>query len=295
MAKLKYILKKILLLKLIPRFVQLASKKTITVHLSGDLGSQLFQWATARTLADKYGPSTEIYFDTSDFTFFKFFNPQLEQLGIPYRKRPENDQYYINLIDEKSKVYGGLAFLRLFRPRLQIETDPRIVKTFSSSRNLELKGFWRNIEYFEKTKISLLDSIQLPSTTLTSSSPAALPYKDQPCLLLPNQICVSEIEVQNWIQRAKNLIDPSQKLVLIKFIKSDFQYADRVVDISDFSSAEQLKFVSQLQHIFLTPNFTAWWSAWLYHTDNSVSIPTDWYGSDLARVEMLRAQAWRLY
>ena len=260
----------------------------IIIDITGDLGSQLFQYATARSLAiDK---NTEIflnldYFSDESLNKNEHFY-QLNHFNI------NNNQ--INT--EKIKNLNDIHTITETSPQNKYAEYMNLNKNF---KNIYLKGKWQNEKYFKHNRSIIKEDLKI-NTPLSSKN-----QKIQDEITVSNSVCISLRDLkefnsysltfegqcsEDYYIKSINLITKivknptffiftNDKTLVEDYIKLDYP----IVPI-EFNKKEQkyedLQLMSACENFILTNDNINWWSAWLSNNKNKTIIaPTPWFSS----------------
>lgn len=275
----------------------------IIAQLQGGLGNQLFQYATARALANQYGAHLKLdtaWFDTTYSDVTKR-DVQLSQLQIsadiisrtPLTVRPKR----LQRIAQKWMPTNPYIFS---------EKKPYIFSaelgqlSLYSHQDLYLLGYWQSYKYFSKIRKQLIEEIW-PKSPLNSAyqkfsiliqecSSAMVHIRRGDYVHLPAASKVHGfLGVEYYIKGMEVLLKRNPNLHY--FVFSDdiswarnhlpFQEKTTFIEVSsEFESATQeLLLMSQCKSHLIANSSLSWWGAWLAHgedSQNQVLCPTYW-------------------
>jgi hypothetical protein len=252
-------------------FIKTLLNSQILVEFSGDLGSQLFQYATARTVRRNGNDCVGITGDFSDFSLFKRCIPSLAEVGInvpstadlPWLKR---------LSSYRNPLLNVFSFDR-WPQRIQ-EITPKEILAIPPRANLILSGYWRNSRYFESQRDLLRSEVRFFDLPSALENVLKL-FQDQPVFICSDQAWVQERDLKDWHARATAVAGTS--LAVLHLRGQTKSILPVSIDLSSYSQGVQLHFVSRLHYIFLSPSLVAWWGAWLPQSlRRKIYFPSDW-------------------
>jgi hypothetical protein len=275
----------------------------IIAQLQGGLGNQLFQYATAKALANHYGATLELdtaWFMTTHHNVTKrsieLTHLQIEAQIVcqsPLRTRP------------KTPYRIAQEFLPI-NPYILSETTPHLFSneinelSLYPKQNLYLLGYWQAYKYFSHIQGDLVRQIQ-PKNSLNSS------YQNFHSLIKSNTSGMVHIRRGDYIDlpAASKVhgflgldyyiqgmaIFLEQNPTIQFFVFSDdipwarghlpFQERITFVEVSPEleSVTQELYLMSQCQFHLIANSSLSWWGAWLAHEESSldkVICPAHW-------------------
>ncbi len=279
----------------------------------GGLGNQMFQYATARRLADKTG--SELAVDTSwhrqhtpDTTPRSF---QLFRLNVRCRG--------LNRIEAMlAQVYSDRRLSRLPLPR---NMDFRQERSFQFDEsilhctdNTYLSGYWQSDKYFRDIRDRLqhdFEPIDPPSERdretiqLMAGCESVLvhvrrgDYVSLPAAAGHHGTCSIEYYRAAFAVVAKSVAEP----VLFVFsddpawVRENIRLPAQTVFVSHNSPSEahqDLRMMSKCRHGIIANSSFSWWGAWLGmdNTQRVVVAPKQWFANGAPTPDLL-PQSWR--
>jgi hypothetical protein len=291
----------------------------VAVKIMGGLGNQLFQYATARALADRL--NANLILDCSD----------------KRERQVELDRYHIraSIVDSPSlirKTYLRLpgkfgrklskAAQRLLPPFIKI--DNQIFRSFQEQRWFQyderieqlrgaiyLDGFWQSFRYFE----GLLESIREDLRLVAPLNPTIVKWQRQ--MRETNSVCV-HVRRGDYIRRAQTfgLCDISYYQAAMECLlahHADARFylfsddlawcrqnfaADDLIFV-DFNSpdtaVDDLELMRSCRHHIIANSSLSWWGAWLATWPAQIVIaPIPWFISGPSDNDLIRKHWVRL-
>lgn len=269
----------------------------VIVRIEGGLGNQLFQYAAARSLADRLDCELALdlrsLVDNGDRPF------QLDLYRI--RARVATPQQLANLPDWRSSRWGRLrsslsqrmpAILSypVFWPR-SFAYDPRFERI---SRPVYQVGYWQSEKYFDWNRARLLQDIQLVNPIL-----ATTPWLEQ---ILNTRSVALHIRRGDYVSNAAaaqfhGLCDMVYYHTAVQALKQqfpdihvfvfsdepDWARANLRLDVPTFyvdanPGQVDLELMRQCRHHVVANSSFSWWAAWLCESVGQVvHAPRRWF------------------
>ena len=294
----------------------------VIVSLYGGLGNQLFQFATALSLAKKN--HARVFLDLSWFDKDHLSageTPRAYALGVydlgcdvfiqENRRKSLCHKHLSKYIDAvlrriRKYIHVGIALLQeksmKYHPNLRINKLP-----------VWLYGYWQSYKYFEDIKPALREMIAFPRNM--NSTMQAI-YQD---ILEKDAICIhvrrgdyvtnpSAAEFHGLCDLSyyyaginliiKNLTNPHAYIFSDDplWVKNNFkiQIPSTVVDINGPDEAHQdLWLMAACKHFIIANSSLSWWGAWLSdHSNKIVVAPHQWFLNDQTSTEDLIPEQW---
>lgn len=289
----------------------------IIVTLTGGLGNQMFQYATARRLAEQH--STILKLDISGFEQYKLHRYSLHCFHIWEYLATDNEIKNIcgenNLFRKASKkILSKLKNLPYHKPKILTEKyfhfDPKIL---DAPNNILLNGYWQSEKYFSdipdilrrelviKYQQDLMSAKFAEQIQKTESVSLHVRRTDYVNNSLTNQIhgtCDKEYYTQAVKYIGDRISDPHF------FIFSDepdwardnlkLGYPTTIVDCNDASrNYEDLRLMSSCKHNIIANSSFSWWGAWLNQNNHKIVIaPKHWFNDSSKNTKDLIPDQW---
>lgn len=247
----------------------------ISVLLYGRLGNNLFQIATAYSLAKKYNEKCCIVIDKKICDLHEFLLQfQDNILRNAYHNITNIDQLSnFERIREKSYFYQN------------IELEYQTIK----KENILLDGYWQSYKYFDETFIK---SIFQPSTIIINEIKEKYPLQgrltainvrrgDYLNLIDKYPLCLS-----NYFKRAtKLIINETDKFICcsddIEWCKKEFgenYFGKEIIYVESQPIYIQFYIMTLCHNIIISNSTFSWWAAFLnIHDNKKVFYPKHWY------------------
>jgi hypothetical protein len=275
----------------------------IIAQLQGGLGNQLFQYATAKALANHYGASLQL-----DTAWFMATYPNVTKRNIELTHLQIEAQMVCQSplrVRPKTLYRISQEFLPI-NPYTLSETTPYLFSNkinelfLYPKQNLYLLGYWQAYKYFSHIQGDLVWQMQ-PKNPLNSS------YQDFLSLIKSNVSGMVHIRRGDYVHlpvaskvhgflgldyyRQGMAIFLEQNPTIQFFVFSDdilwarghlpFQERITFIEVSPEleSATQELYLMSQCQFHLIANSSLSWWGAWLAHKEDSadkVICPASW-------------------
>jgi hypothetical protein len=298
----------------------------IIVRLIGGLGNQMFQYATARRLAEKH--STIVKLDVSEFETYKLHKYSLHCFHITENLATRNEVKHMLgsaslflMADDNNKIkslvrkgFKKLSLDKLWSNRILVERslefNPEIL---NAPNNILLDGYWQSEKYFLDIKDILhrefyvkyrqSDENQRLTDSIESSNSVSLHVRrgDYVKDLKANQVhgtCTEEYYLKSIDYVSSHVTNPHF------FIFSDepdwarknliINHSSTIVDCNDASrNYEDLRLMSMCRHNITANSSFSWWGAWLNSNPNKiVCAPKKWFSTPSYSYKDLVPTSW---
>lgn len=275
----------------------------IIAQLQGGLGNQLFQYATARALANHYGATLEL--DTAWFTA-NYPDVTKRDVGITHL------QIEAEIVCQNPLRIRPRRLKRITQewlpanPYILAETSPYVFSNkitklpLSSKQNLYLLGYWQSYKYFSNIREELVKQLK-PKAPLNKA------YQNFLSIIKSNVSGMVHIRRGDYVHlpaaakvhgflgleyyRRGIAIFLEQNPTIQFFVFSDdiawarvhlpFQERITFIEVATEleSATQELFLMSQCQFHLIANSSLSWWGAWLAHKEDSpdkVICPTHW-------------------
>jgi hypothetical protein len=283
----------------------------------GGLGNQMFQYATARRLAEKH--STILKLDISGFEHYKLRRYSLHCFYIWEYLATKNEVKNIygesDLFQKiRKKIPSKLKIFPYDNPKILTEKyfhfDPEIL---DAPNDVLLDGYWQSEKYFaditnilqrefvvryQQDPISAKFAEQIQTVESVSLHVRRTDYVNNS---LTNQIhgnCNQEYYTQAVQYIGDRIFDPhffifSDEPEWVRYnLKLDFPTT--IVDCNDASrNYEDLRLMSLCKHNIIANSSFSWWGAWLNKTHHKIVIaPKHWFNDLTINTKDLIPESW---
>jgi hypothetical protein len=267
----------------------------MVVKLKGGLGNQLFQYATARHLAEKH--KTELLLDTSALgagtaagDAVRTFS--LNAFTITAREAtPEQIEQAVPFPPRRHKLVQAV------RNRLlgdeTVRFNPAVLQL---PDHTYLNGYWQSPRYFEAIREQLLAELQLReplpdygqaiATQMQSCASVAIhirrgDYASNPKVVREFGQCSISYYTKAIAHTQEHVTNP-----LLFVFSDDIAWVCEHLPVGDavfvsdgsLSDAQELWLMSRAQHNIIANSSFSWWGAWLnQNPDKMVVAPEPWF------------------
>ena len=291
----------------------------IIVELKGGHSNQVFQYATGRALAEKYG--TELKLDIS------WFEKQPKETKFP--RRYEINCYGLRAtIASKSDlkkvgppIMKSSLLLRLLRKvgihsRFTIVTEKHLSfdsEILESPDNSYLRGYWQNENYFLPIRELLIRELE-PLTLLTKQNQKyleAIQAVEAISLHIRREDYVGVQEYSDfhgltpleYYQAAYNEIcrlRNKKSLPLFVFstdidwCKENLKFDTKITYVEgNTNGSDDMRLMKHCKHNIMANSSFSWWGAWLNNNPEKVVVATKiWFQDKIANQQMELPKNW---
>jgi hypothetical protein len=290
---------------------------TIHSYLQGGLGNQLFQYAAARALSERY---------KVDFALDKsWFDRSLA--GVTHRK------YQLDLLNIEKIVFSNHSFpkkpnrLEQFlqstfssRPficyqRNAFSFDPSLFNLRNASnRDVYLYGYWQGFRYIEAIRPILQTELQLRSRISAHYHPFLEQISDTASVMLhirrgdyvespPAAQLHGVLSIAYYLNAIKAIQEIQADAHFFVF-SDDLPWAKSMLppglpitfidnSISMDAAAQELQLMRTCKHHIIANSSLSWWGAWLKINQNgTVFAPNRWINQDNSNLSDLLPPSW---
>lgn len=276
----------------------------IVIKLIGGLGNQLFQYAAAKSLANKI--NTELVVDIRDLTKYKLHKyGAFNRLNINIKFLSKLQVQWSKLL---LKIYKKLKLKKIYlEDGLNFNPD-----FFSIKNNTYLEGYFQSEKYFSSMVNDLRDEFK-PRYPLSdknldflnkinNSNGVALHVRRGDYVSDLNTLNIHGVCCQDYYHSAINLV--------IEKISNPFFYifSDEVDWVKkNISLPNEVEFVTgnienpeidlflmqNCKHFILANSSFSWWGAWLSENEKKlVIVPTPWFDSNIYNSQDICPPEW---
>ena len=242
----------------------------INMTIMGGLGNQLFQWACARNLQEKYGHYIEY-----DYSFYS---------GQAWRSLHLDD--FKNIILNKVDVNYTLGNARI-NDGFNYDNFIRYDLT-QTQRKYHLYGYWQSEKYFKENEDIIRNNLDIDSDTKY--------YINNKYPFLDNEKVVSihirrtdyvtsngyhPVQTISYYEQALDQLEYDKVLVFsddIPWCKQTLKF-NNMVFAEDNTNVQDLYIMSMCDDNVVANSSFSWWAAWLNKNVNKKIIaPSKWFG-----------------
>lgn len=276
----------------------------IIVRMSGGLGNQIFQYATARSIALKN--QTDLFFDCSYFRGISYRPLLFNRFNIVGDQISPDQEDWLNepfLWSKPKKLVFRIAQkipLVGRRPRYIVDKPPKFNNlVMRAPSNSYLVGYWQCHEYFSDIG-DILGKELRPTEKLSnrskeivdiinSSNSVAISVRRGDYLLPHNSNFFGVCGKQYYQDAVQYILNQQSNVKIflfsddIRWVKSNLKFEAPCIYVEHTAAHEKhvdLFLMSRCQHFVISNSSFAWWGAWLGMNKNKIVVaPKKWYVS----------------
>ena len=282
----------------------LSNESIVAVRIVGGLGNQLFQYSTARSLADRLG--SELILDCSDS---RDRSVELDQFNIRARligSRSEIRKTHLNLpgtLGRKISKAVQLAlppFIRIdnhtfkqWKEGPERQFDRRIT---ALQGRIYLSGYWQSYRYFENDRDQICADLDLKRSVSSTSFRWKLRIRQSNSVCLHvrrGDYLLREAEFGQcklpYYQNAMALLRSRTNRPTFFVFSDDLAWCRSNFNLDDVvfvdchtpeQVTDELDLMRSCRHHIIANSTLSWWSAWLATaSDQIVVAPQPWFTS----------------
>lgn len=274
------------------------------VNITGGLGNQMFQYAFALALKERY-PNEKILIDTTDYKRYiihngyeleKLFDIQLkhasiiEQLKVFY-------PFQSSLMQKLGRVFSSFPYKNVVSENEDMNFHPEIMERAESTFYL---GFWQSEKYFKGIKDKIKDIYHFPKDEnilnlrlkeeISNLNSTSLHVRHGDYLNFKNTYGICDL---NYYQKAVSFIIERSHPECFVIFSDDLnwcrtfiapmlgQYKLFFVDWNKReTSFRDMELMSYCRNNIIANSTFSWWGAWLNeHSEKIVVAPSQWMRS----------------
>lgn len=305
----------------------MGKKRTIILRLDGGMGNQLFQYAFARTIQNKYGG--RIIFDLGAFS--KRYEFSLKRFvlndNVDYKNRSRLTLLSLIIIRKSARLIQLLiktiiinrvrrtkllSFLGIF-----IQEDTRYYYHLYSTISpiLFISGNWMSEKYFSSTKEILINEFRMNSEPsqinrtliekLKNCNSVAVHIRrgDYTNIEWADKLLVCDFSYFEKAMQKMNveLDNPvfyifSNSREDINWIKTNYKFSSRTVNYIDLNNtgAEDFRLMVNCKHFILSNSTFCWWASYLSEFGEKVVIAPRKWNNDVWDVSDIYLPNWQI-
>jgi hypothetical protein len=268
----------------------------IVTRIIGGLGNQMFQYATARQLAETH--HAKLLLDISGFKKYKLHNFSLcnFKISADLDKSRNMTKFTANrkLTIIKEKFY---------------EFDKNILNL---PDNVYLEGYWQSYKYFNKIRNLLNNEFalnKLPKgknknilNTINNSQSVAVHIRRQDYVNNKKTKEIHGICRVNYYQKALKFISSKVKGLQFFIFSDDIGWCKKKLHFNnsffiDFNNKkkdyEDFRLMKHCKYFIIANSTFSWWAAWLGQKTNSIVIsPKNWFTDSAINTSDLIPENW---
>ncbi len=287
----------------------------VIVKLSGGLGNQLFQVATAKSLANKLSCEFKIdnhFFNDRPNRVFELCNFSLVYQEIStfelYKTLHLSKYFLLDLITKNNRVYE--KNINVFNEK-HFQFDPML---YDQNEPVVLNGYWQSEKYFESISSEIRREFVLKNEVHYNSLPISMEISN--CNSVSIHLRRGDYLNNPIINSIHGVLSDEYYLNSIEFLKSKttidevFIFSDDVnsanefikkynygINISAQSKNALLDFhlLQKCKHNIIANSSFSWWAAWLNSNPNKMVIaPNNWFKDESIITDDLFPKSWKI-
>jgi hypothetical protein len=252
--------------------------RMIVVQLSGDLGNQMFQYATGRALAARHG--TQL---TLDSTLIDGEGEDVYELGCFQLEAP------LAPVEQVARLRRSVFPSR--RPLLEeAGADP-----LQTPDNAYLRGNWKKLVYFEAAEAQLRRDFVFRPAIVTEQSELAREIHESPVPTVSLHVRRLGTLEPEYYSRALDALGSGVGSVRLFVFTDDPAWCKTNLSLNDqdvvvgATRAAELHLMTLCDHHVLADSSLSWWGAWLDPSPAKIVVaprpwlqdsPADWVRID---------------
>jgi len=265
----------------------------IITMIYGGLGNQMFQYAIAKSIANKNGVNFQLDISRMNSKYFRDFNLEKFKIDLNIAKEEDVRSYKsLYLLESLSRRLKVNFFIDKYLEKKEFVFDKNVMKLSSCY----IQGYWQSFRYFTDIRDVLLNDFRLKGKMNYSNLFILDKIKSQ------NSISV-HIRRGDYVTNKKNssiyhhlninyyrsAIDYMASMVEEPFFfifSDDPKWAHEnlklkntmVVDVNKFDNPEfDLVLMSECEHNIIANSTFSWWGAWLNQNKSKIVVcPKKW-------------------
>lgn len=242
----------------------------INITVMGGLGNQLFQWACARNLQEKYG-----HYINYNYDFYKgqdWRKPQLDEFkNIVFNNTEEN--YTLGQVS----IGDGFNYDNFLRYDFS-----------QTQRCYNLQGYWQSEKYFKENEQVIRNNLDIDQDTayyINDNYPFIGKEKTASIHIRRTDYVTSNgyhpVQPISYYQEALSHIEYDKLVVFsddVHWCRGNLGF-DNMVFAEGNTDIQDLYLMSACDDNVVANSSFSWWAAWLNKNENKkVIAPSNWFG-----------------
>jgi len=282
----------------------------IIVRINGGLGNQLFQYATARSIA--YKLNRKLFVDNSWYKDIEKLDDHsnsnattkrdflLQKLNIESQVLNPFYLNWVKRLEVKAPSNRFFSFLKRYPLNSLSYTAINQMnyswELIANSKKVVLTGYWQNDDIIEDYRDSIISECKPKQPiskennhylkSICSSNSVALHFRRGDYVSKPLSRKVHAVCSNNYYYKGIELLHKTVKDLRffifsddLRWVKNNFGFNENVIYISNEGPEfEHLYLMSQCKHQITANSTFSWWAAWLNNNPEKIVItPEYWY------------------
>lgn len=287
----------------------------VIIHMLGDLGNQMFQYAFGYATVKK---KNEVFkLDINKFELYDLRNYELELFSIDtkiasgeeVKKLKYNEENIFDKLFRKIRTKERKLSDRYYK-EVHFNFDKNV---FESKGDIYFEGYWQSEKYFKDYRDDLLKQFTLKEEIHLKSQHYRQKIKDAESVSLhirredyvtnthTNSVhgtCTLEY-YQNAVLKIKEKISNAQFFIFsddLDWAKENLDFIDRITFVEldkEVPDHEEMYLMSQCKHNIIANSSFSWWGAWLnQNPDKIVIAPEKWFNDTTINTSDLIPESW---
>lgn len=262
----------------------------IFVDIMGGLGNQLFQYATAKSLA--IDRNSDLFLNLEDYTRQDAQNVD----HVEFKLNNFNVDYNNQFVESEINEYDNVK--KIIEP-LSSDNFAKFINFDDYSGNIYLKGYWQNENYFKHNQAIIQDDLKVITPPNTKNKKMLDEINNT------NSVCISfrrgeyldsyflaqfGMCTEEYYRNAINFISKIVNNPTFFIFSDDTDWIEDNVNLDyptvpvNFNGVgyehEELRLMYSCKHFILANSSFSWWGAWLSNNKHkTVFAPTPWFNS----------------
>jgi len=256
----------------------------INMTVMGGLGNQLFQWACARNLQEKYGHSIQY-----DLSFYS---------GQDKRRLQLSEFKYLIFSDvEENYTLGEVGIGDSFSYANFSRYD-----LSQTQRRYNLQGYWQSEKYFKENEDVIRKNLEIDPHTdyhIGDNYPFVNNEETASIHIRRTDYVSSNgyhpVQPVSYYEKALEHINYDKLIVFsddVNWCKENLKFNNMVFSENN-SDLEDLYLMSACSHNVIANSSFSWWAAWLNkNKDKTIVAPSNWFGPGAPSSEDITPENW---
>lgn len=286
----------------------------VIVKIAGGLGNQLFQYASAKTMAERLNKKLYIdlgYYNKYDDRTFKLKDIyDIDDEVLTYNEIPLIYKFYnnkyINYIIRKLKPQLGKKYK--FICQYGFDIDNRLFLKYDKE-NVYLDGYWQNEEYFKDCSKYIRNKFTLKEELYQNIFDTVKDIKKSNSISVHirrgDYMNKKNIEIYGlcpieYYSRAIEYIASNVENPVFYFFSDDIEWVKNNIKIkyeslyidSNYNDYEELYMMSNCKHNIIANSSFSWWGAWMNNNKEKIVIAPKKWTNKLNTSEQILPKEW---
>ena len=256
----------------------------INMTIMGGLGNQLFQWACARNLQEKYGHY--IKYDLSFYGNQNLRRPQLSEFKNIIFNSVE-DNYVLSQVG----IGDSFSYVNFMKHDLS-----------QKQRCYHLQGYWQSEKYFKENEDVIRKELEIDPRIdyHIGDNYAFVNNEETASIHIRRTDYVSSngyhpVQPISYYEKALEHINYDKLIVFsddVNWCKENLKFNNMVFSENN-SDLEDLYLMSACSHNVIANSSFSWWAAWLNkNKDKTIVAPSKWFGPGAPSSQDIIPDSW---